>query len=148
MKRVSRLQLGDIGKSFSVAFIGITVTWTLVSRYVLGGIYVNWHIFLGNLAVSGALAGFYYRLRYHPVLEYDVRHFVLRTGSRAVEGDWSDCPFISMYHKGFGVFTLRLYGKSPDTGPVVEIPVTDLGLDASDFRFEVMGYAGRTPAGD
>jgi hypothetical protein len=147
VNRISRPHFGDIGKSFSLAFILITAIWVLVSRYALGRVYLSWHIFLGNIAVSGALAGIYYRFRYHRVLEYDSHHFVLRTGPRIVRGDWSDFPFISIYHKGFGVFTLRLYGKSPDAKDFVEIPATDLGLDPSEFRFEAMGYARHTPQG-
>ena len=140
MKRASKLHFGDIGKSFSLAFVAITVIWSVVSYYTLGRIYVSWQILLGNLAVSATLSALYYRYRYHHVLEYDDRRFILHTGSRAVQGAWKDFAFISLYHKGFGVFTVRLYRRGPDEKGFVEIPASDIGLDPSAFRFEVMGY--------
>ena len=142
MKRVSRLHFGDIGKALSLAFAAITIIWSVVSYYSLGRIYVSWQILLGNLAVSGVLSALYYRFRYHRVLEYDDRQFVLHRGSRSVEGRWKDFTLVSLYHKGFGVFAIRLYGKSPDERDFVELPATDLGLDPSRFRFEVMGRLG------
>jgi hypothetical protein len=143
MKRLSKLHPGDIGKSFSVAFLAITVIWGVVSYYSLGRIYVSWQILVGNLAVSGLLSALYYRYRYHLVLEYDDRRFILHRGSKIVEAHWKDFAFVSLYHKGFGVYTLRLYRKSPDEKDFVELPATDIGLDASDFRFETMRHLQR-----
>jgi hypothetical protein len=140
MKRVSKLHFGDIGKSFSLAFVAITIIWGVVSYYSLGRIYVNWQIFLGNLAVSATLSALYYRFRYHRVLEHDGRRFVLHKGSRTVEGCWKDFSLISLYHRGFGVYAVRLYRNSADAKDFVELPATDLGLDPSDFRFELMRY--------
>jgi hypothetical protein len=140
MKRASKLHFGDIGKSFSLAFVAITVVWGVVSYYSLGRVYVSWQILLGNLAVSATLSALYYRFRYHRVLEYDDRRFVLHTGSRTVENDWKDFSFVSLYHKGFGVFTVRVYRTDPDEKDFVELPATDLGLHPSDFRFELMDH--------
>jgi hypothetical protein len=140
VKRASKLHFGDIGKSFSLAFVAITVIWSVVSYYTLGRVYVSWQILLGNLAVSGTLSALYYRYRYHRVLRYDERRFSLHTGSRSVEGDWKDFSLMSLYHKGYGVFAVRLYRSDPDEKGFVEIPASDIGLDASAFRFEVMGY--------
>jgi hypothetical protein len=83
------------------------------------------------------LSGVYYRLRHHRVLEYDDRGYTLHTGSKTVEGEWKDFSFVSLYHKGFGVFAVRLYRGAPDDGAFVELPASDLGLDPSDFRFEI-----------
>jgi hypothetical protein len=143
MKRVSKLHFGDVGKSFSVVFVAITVIWGVVSYHFLGGIYVTWQILVGNLAVSGALAALYYRFRYHRVLEYDGRRFVLRTGSRIVEGSWEDFFLVSLYHKGYAVYALRLYRADPDERDFMELPASDIGLDPSAFRFELMGYLRR-----
>jgi hypothetical protein len=140
MKRVSKLHFGDVGKSFSLAFVAITIIWSVVSYYSLGRVYVSWQLLLGNLAVSATLSALYYRYRYHRVLEYDERRFTLHTGSRTVEGAWKDFYFISLYHKGFGVFTIRLYLSDPDEKDFVELPASDIGLDPSAFRFEIMGY--------
>ena len=143
MKRVSKLHFGDMGKSFSLAFVAITVIWGLVSYYFLGRIYVSWQILVGNLAVSGTLSALYYRFRYHRVLEYDEVRFVLHRGSVITEGDWSDFSFISLYHRGFEVFAVRLYREHPDGKDFVELPATDIGLDAFDFRRELMGCVQR-----
>jgi hypothetical protein len=147
MRRVSKLHPGDIGKSFSVAFLAITVIWGVVSYYSLGRVYLSWQILVGNLAVSGLLSALYYRFRYHRVLEYDNRRFILHSGSRVVEAHWKDFTFVSLYHRGFGVYALRLYRKDPDEKGFIELPATDIGLDPSAFRFELMEYT-RLPSPD
>ena len=144
MKRVSKLHPGDIGKSFSIAFLAITIIWGVVSYYLLGRIYVSWQILIGNLAVSGVLSALYYRFRYHAVLEYDDRRFILHKGSRVSEASWQDFAFVSLYHKGFAVYALRLYRTGPEEKDFVELPATDIGLDASAFRFQVMEYTRQT----
>jgi hypothetical protein len=138
MKRASRLHFGDIGKSLSLAFVAITIIWGVVSYYSLGRVYVSWQILLGNLAVSATLSALYYRFRYHRVLEYDDRRFILHTGSRTVEGDWKNFSFVSLYHRGFGVFTVRLYRRDPDEKDFVELPASDIGLNPSVFRSAIM----------
>jgi hypothetical protein len=138
MKRVSKLHFGDIGKAFSLAFVAITVIWSVVSYYSLGSVYVSWQILLGNLAVSATLSALYYRFRYHRVLEYDDLRFTLRTGGQTVGGKWKDFALVSLYHKGFGVFTVRLYRNDPDEEDFVEIPASDMGLEASRFRSTIM----------
>jgi hypothetical protein len=138
MKRISKLHFGDIGKAFSVAFVAITIIWGTVSYCSLGGVYVSWQILLGNLAVSGVLSMLYYRFRYHRVLEYDDQKFTLRTGSKITEGSWKDFSLVSLYHRGFGVFALRLYRDDADGKDFVELPATNIGLDPSGFRFEIM----------
>jgi hypothetical protein len=147
MKRTSKLHVGDIGKSFSLAFVAITLIWGVVSYYTLGRVYVSWQILVGNLAVSATLSALYYRSRYHRVLEYDDLRFRLHTGTKMVAGAWTDFALISLCHKGFGVFTLRLYRNDPDEKNSVEIPASDLGLDPSALRFEIsrlMKHGSRT----
>lgn len=143
MKRVTKLHFGDIGKSFSVAFVAITVVWGVVSYYSFGGIYLSWQILLGNLAASGALSALYYRFRYHRLLEYDDDGFTLRTGTRLTTGVWRNFSCVSLYHRGFAIFVLRLYRDGADEQDFLELPATDLGLDASDFRFEAARLVGR-----
>ncbi len=138
MKRASRLHFGDIGKSLSLAFVAITIIWGVVSYYSLGRVYVSWQILLGNFAVSATLSALYYRFRYHRVLEYDDRRFILHTGSRTVEGDWKNFSFVSLYHRGFGVFTVRLYRRDPDEKDFVELPASDIGLNPSVLRSAIM----------
>ena len=143
MKRASKLHFGDMGKSFSLAFVAITLIWSALTYYTVGRIFVSWQILIGNLAVSATLSAIYYRFRYHHVLEYDERRFTLRTGARCVVGTWKDFSLVSLYHKGFGTFTVRLYREDPDEKEFVEIPADDVGLDASEFRFEAMEHISR-----
>jgi hypothetical protein len=149
MKRISKLHFGDMGKSLSVAFVALTVIWGVVSRLALGRVYVTWQILAGNLVVSGALSALYYRFRYHRVLEYDDRRFVLHSGSRVITGDWKEFAIVSLCHKGFGAFAVRLYRRSPDEPDFIELPASDIGLDPSALRFELMEYVqmGRVGAG-
>lgn len=145
MKRISKLHFGDIGKSFSVAFVAITIIWGLVSYWSFGGIHISWQIFLGNLAVSGVLSMLYYRFRYHRVLEYDGDGFALWVGSRVTRAAWKDFSSLSLHHKGYGILAVRLYRAGPDEPDFLELPATDLGLDASELRFEAAALIGPAP---
>lgn len=140
MKRLSKLHFGDIGKSFSASFVLITIVWCLVSYYSVGVVHVSWQILLGNLAVAAMLSAVLYRLRYQRVLEYDKERFILRIGQKITEGKWKDFSFVSLYHRGFGIFAIRLYRESPDETDLVELPATDLGLNPWDMRFELLDY--------
>ena len=126
MKRVSKLHFGDIGKSFSMSFVLITLAWGVVSYYSYGGIFISWQILMGNLAVSATLSALIYRLRYHRMLDYDEQQFTLRTGRNILEGTWKDFSDVSLYHNGFGVFGIRLYRTGPDDGDFIYLPATDL----------------------
>jgi hypothetical protein len=137
MKRVSKLHFGDIGKSFSMAFIFITIVWSLVSFFSMGVVCVSWQILAGNFAVSAMLAAFIYKLRYHRVLEYNKERFTLRTGRVLAQNDWKNFSLVSLYHKGYEIFTLRLYRNGPDEPDFVDLPATELGLNASDFRYKI-----------
>ena len=137
MKRVSPLQVGEIGKAFSLSFILISVLWGVVSFILFGDIYVSWFLFAFNLAVSGISTFLLYRYRYRTTLEYDSKGFHLRRGNEVVSGKWQEFNKVSLFHKGRGDLCVRLYYKdNPDE--YVELPAASLGLDPSEFRFEVM----------
>ncbi|MHC5039777.1 MAG: hypothetical protein ACYTHM_20930, partial [Planctomycetota bacterium] len=108
-----------------------------------GGIVINTQVFIGNLLVSAVLAFVLYRIRYRRVLEYDEGRFVLRVGQRTIEAPWKDFSTVSLVHKGFEILAVRLYRTHPDDPDYVEIPASELGLDASAFRFEVMEHIRR-----
>lgn len=138
MKRVSRLHIGDIGKSFSAAFFLVTVLWCIISHQTTGTIFVSLEILLGNLAVSAFLSFLIYRLRYHRVLFYDEEKFAFTKGSKVTENRWRDFSLASLFHTGYGVFTVRLYRtKDADETDFVELPATELGLNPHDFRSEI-----------
>ncbi|TET36078.1 MAG: hypothetical protein E3J72_09560 [Planctomycetota bacterium] len=140
MKRASKLHIGNLGKSFLLPFFAITVIWGIISHRLFGGIYLDWKILLGNFAVSAAISAVIYLLYFHNVIEYDEGRFMLRRGTKKTEGRWEDFSLVSLYHKGFGILAVRIYRGSNDESDCVEIPADDLGLDASDFRFEVTGF--------
>jgi hypothetical protein len=140
MKRASKLHIGNLGKSFLFPFLAITIIWGIISHKLFGGIYLDWKILAGNIAVSAAISVAIYIMYFHNVIEYDDGQFILRRGRKKFEGRWEDFSLVSLYHKGYGILAVRIYRGSNNESDCVEIPADDLGLDASDFRFEVTGF--------
>lgn len=137
MKRVSPLRVGEMGKAFSLSFVLISILWGVMSFILFGDVYVSWVLFAFNLVVSGILAFLLYRYRYHMTLEYDSKGFRLRRGNEVVSGEWGEFSRVSLFHRGRGDLCVRLYYRNnPDE--YLELPAASLGLDPSEFRFEVM----------
>ena len=142
MKKISKLHIGDLGKCFSAAFFFITLLWCVASYLNFGAIILNLYILIGNFALSGIIAFVAYRLIYRRVLEYDGDKFHLRIGGKSFESKWREFKFVSLYHRGYGILSVRLYHGSPDEKDFIEIPASDLGLEPHAFRSEVSRYAG------
>lgn len=163
MKTFSPLQWPNLGKSFTLFFILLTLAWSLLSFLAFGDIYVSWLLLAGNLFLSGTLAWFYYRYRYHTRFSYDEAGFEMVRGRLKTTAMWKEFGSVSLVHLGGGRFAVRLYRKDVGTGfacplvprvrggpsvwrvPVrsgigssIDIPASDLGLNPSQFRFEVM----------
>lgn len=138
MKTFSPLQWHNLAKSFTVSFILLTLVWSLVSFPILGHIYVSWYLFAGNLFLSSILSWFYYRYRFHTVFSYDQDRFEMVRGRLKTRGRWEEFGSVSLVHLGGGRFVARLYREEGAKGDSVDIPASDLGLDPSKFRFEVM----------
>ncbi len=51
---------------------------------------------------------------------------------------WAEVDRVSLVHLGGGRMAVRLYFQDPGREPL-DLPVSDLRLAPSDFRFEVMG---------
>lgn len=136
MRRVSKLHFGNIGKSLSTAFLLITAIWCVISYCSTGVIYIGWEVLFGNLSVSALLSAVIYRLRYHYVLLYDSENFLLQKGRKVMKSSWRDFSSVSLFHKGYGIFTVRLY-RDDIEADFVELPVSDLGLNPYAFRSEV-----------
>jgi hypothetical protein len=105
-------------------------------------IYADIYILVGNLVVSSVLAFIAYRLVYHRILFYDNDKFILRIGRKSFEAHWREFRHVSLYHRGYGILSARLYRGSPDEKDFIEIPASDLGLEPHAFRAEVSRYAG------
>ncbi len=78
-----------------------------------------------------------YRRRYHTVLTLDDAGLRLERGGVTVEARWADVDRVSLVHLGGGRMAVRLYFSETGRAPV-DLPASDLGLNPSDFRFEVM----------
>ena len=102
---------------------------------------MSWEVLLGNLAVSALLSFLIYRLRYHRVLFYDEEKFIFGKGRKVTENRWKDFSLVSLLHKGYGVFAVRLYRtKDAEETDFVELPATELGLNPQDFRSEITRF--------
>lgn len=138
MKTYSVLQWHNFGKSFTLFFILITLGWCLISFLTLGDIYVSWVLLGANLFLSAVLAWFYYKYRYHAVFSYDEGGFELKRGRLKMVGRWREFSSVSLVHLGGGSFAVRLYRGEAGVGDSIDIPASDLKLDPSQFRFEMM----------
>jgi hypothetical protein len=135
MKRIASLQLTSLVKSFTLFFFGFTFLWALSNYLVLRDVLISWPVFLVNLILSLGLGWWYYRRRYHTVFLYDQNNFELFVGKQRTAHRWAEFKTVSLYQQRHGEFTIRLH-EADDT--FVEIPVSDLRLNAREFRFEVM----------
>lgn len=138
MKTLSPLQWHNLGKSFTLFFVLLTLGWSVVSFLTLGDIYVSWLLLSANLFFSSVLAWIYYRHRYHTRFSYNEAGFEMVRGRLKTCATWSQFGSVSLVHLGGGHFAVRLYKGEAGTGDSVEIPASDLDLDPPQFRFEVM----------
>lgn len=140
MKTVSPIQWHNVGKLFFLFLILLSVAWSTVSFISFGDIYIGWPIVFINLSLSIALAWHFYKNRYHTVFSYNEEEFELQKGKSKIRKRWKDFAHVSLVHQGHGYFSVRLYKSETWGSDFVDIPATDLKLDASDLRFEVMKF--------
>lgn len=138
MKTLSPLQWHNLGKSFTLFFILLTLGWSVVSFLILGDIYVSWLLLCVNLFLSSVLAWFYYRHRYHTRFSYDEDGFEMVRGQLVTSSSWREFSSVSLVHLGGGRFAVRLYKGEAGTGDSIDIPASDLGLNAPQFRLQAM----------
>jgi len=145
MRTIAPLQVMNLSKSFVIFFLVTSLAWIAANFVIFRDFLIGWPVLLGNALVSGVGGWWWYRREYHAVFSWDQQGFGLRWGG----GDdspkkWRDFSRVSLFHEGYGRFVVRLY---QDDGARVDIPASDLKLDPSDFRFEVMELVeGRSPA--
>ncbi len=146
MRTVAPLQLMNLIKSFVIFFIVISLAWIGANYVVFRDFLIGWPILIGNLIIAGALGWWWYKRNYHAILSYDGTGFELQRGKTSKKWkNWRDFSQVSLVHQGYGRFLVRLY--EDDRGHI-DIPASDLKLDASDFRFEVMRLVGNKPSAD
>lgn len=153
MKTFAPLQIEQVGKSFVLVLLLLTVAWAAVSLLVLGDIYVARPILIANLVLAAILGWAYYRYRYHVLFAYGPEGFRLQQG-RALIGnhEWREFARVSLVHLGGGQLALRLYLREPvDEGrgktEAVEIPASAVGLDAFALRDEIAAYVRAADSG-
>lgn len=140
MKTVSRLQWTNLIIAFTIPFGILTVGYFGLSLLIFQGrILVERSIllpvFLGDIILSAILGWRIYKNRWHAILSYDHNGFELTRGKNKFSGKWRDLHNVSLFHAGLGKFTVRLYRNETE---FVEMPASDLKMDASAFRFEAM----------
>lgn len=140
MKTVSRLQWTNLIIAFTIPFGILTVGYFVLNLLVFQGrILVERSILLpvslGILIISAIVGWRIYKNRWHANLIYDSAGVELTRGKNKFSGKWRDFRSVSLFHGGLGKFTVRLYRNETE---FVEVPASDLKMDPSAFRFEVM----------
>jgi hypothetical protein len=140
MKTVAPWQPMNLGRSIGIFFIVVSVAWIAANYVMLRDFLIGWPIIVGNVVVSGVAGVWWYRTRQHARFSWGSEGFELQRGHSAViAGTWGDISQVSLVHDGYGRFTVRLYLCEGDR---IDIPASDLRLDPSDFRFELMDLVG------
>jgi len=145
MKTVAPLQLMNLAKSFIIFFLLASLAWIGASYVTLRDFYIGWPVLIGNVVVAGLLGWWWYRSRYHAIFSRDQQGFELQTGRGSKSSrKWQDFSQVSLIHEGVGRFVVRLYEND---GEYIDFPASDLKLEPSGFRFEVMDLIkGRPPS--
>lgn len=140
MKTASPIQWHNVGKTFFWFLLLLSAAWSIASYVSFGDIYIGWPIVVINLSLSIVLAWYFYKNRYHTIFSYNEEEFEIRRGKLKTRNRWKDFSHISLVHQGHGYFSVRLYKSEIWSSDFVDIPASDLKLDASDLRFEVMKF--------
>lgn len=145
MKTLAPIQVMNLVRSVIIFFIVPSIAWIAANYVIFRDFYIGWPVLIGNLIIAGVFGWWWYKRTYHAAFSYGEDGFELQRGRTArAHRRWSEFSRVSLVHKGYGSFLVRLY---EDDKEYVDIPASDLKLDASDFRFEVMELvASRSPA--
>lgn len=140
MKTVAPWQPMNLARSIGIFFMLVSVAWIVANYVVFRDFLIGWPVILGNILLSGVAGVWWYRTRHHSRFSWGSEGFELQRGrSAALAGTWGEISGVSLVHDGYGRFTVRLY--QPE-GERVDIPASDLRLDPSALRFEVMDFLG------
>jgi hypothetical protein len=140
MKTTAPWQLMNLARSIGIFFILVSVAWIVANYVMFRDFLIGWPIIVGNVVVSVAAGVWWYRTRYHARFSWDREGFELRKGTSAVTAKtWGEVSLVSLVHDGYGRFSVRLYQPEGDR---IDIPASDLRLEPSDLRFEVMDLVG------
>lgn len=136
MRTIAPLQLMNLGRSFVIFFIITSLAWIGANYVFFRDFYIGWPVIVGNVVISGLVGWWWYRTRHHSTFSWNQQGFELQKGrGNKSAKKWQDFSRVSLVHEGYGRFVVRLYEED---GAYVDIPASDLKLEPSDFRFEVM----------
>ena len=140
MRTVAPWQVINAAKSVGIFFILVSVAWIAANYVFFQDFLIGWPVILGNVLISGGAGLWWYRSREHARFSWDKEGFELQRGrtSPVVKG-WDEVSQVSLVHEGYGRFAVRLYWHD---GDYLDIPVSDLRLEPSDFRFEAIDLVG------
>jgi len=146
-KEYSRLQISSVLRSFFIVLMILTVLYVTVVYVAFRSFIVSQLILVINLILSAVGGWYLYKSRYHMEFYFDDKGFTLQIGSkeRATQ-QWSDFANVSLVRVEYGEFAVRLY-YAQGRG-FIDIPVSRLKLDPSEFRFEAMKFVGIHSAGE
>ncbi len=144
MRTVAPLQPMNLAKSFIIFFIVTSVAWIGANYLIFRDFYIGWPVLVANVLISGLVGWWWYKREYHAALSWDQQGFELQRGrGERSSRRWDDLSQVSLLHEGQGRFVVRVYEND---GEYTDIPASDLKLEPSDFRFEVMELVkGRWP---
>jgi len=145
MKTTAPLQIVNLLKTIAFIFFGLLILWGLINYLMLRQVYLHWLLLLFNLLLATGLGWWFYKSTYHTTFSYDEDGFEIQRGDSRLSARWRDYSRVSLVHLGGGEFAVRLY---KDEGDSLQIPVSSLKLNPSEFRFRVMEFVrgeGRAP---
>lgn len=136
MRTVAPWQRMNFARSVGIFFVLVSVAWIGANYLILKDFFIGWPVIVGNLTVSIVGGTWWYITRHHARFSWDSDGFELQRGRTSpVRSRWDDISQVSLVHEGYGRFAVRLH---TDNEEFVEIPASDLKLDASALRFELM----------
>lgn len=138
MKTTAPLQIGNLLKTIAFIFFGLLILWGLINYLMLRQVYLHWALLLFNLLLATGLGWWFYKRNYHTTFSYDQEGFEIERGDSRLSARWRDHSRVSLVHLGQGEFAVRLYKE--DGGDFLQIPVSSLKLNPSEFRFRAMEF--------
>jgi len=136
MKTAERWQPMNLARSVGMAFVLVSVAWIAANYLVFRDFLIGAPVVLGNVVASVLIGLWWYRTRQHARFTWDSDGYSLQKGSAPpVVGAWDDVSQVALVHEGYDRFGVRLYRRDGDR---VYIPASDLGLQPSGLRFEVI----------
>jgi hypothetical protein len=135
MKTIAPLQLNTLARTILFIFFVLSLLWGVANYVILREVLFHWILLVINGVLALVMGGLFYKNNLHTIFSYDQEGFQLKVGKDQASNRWHDFDRVSLFHKGLGDFTVRLYRNEED---FFEIPASALKLDPHEFRFEVI----------